>query len=511
MIRRLRAALAAFAAPEAPMVGPMDPIGRPAWDFGDRWRLTDAVPPLDDLIAQRGMAQYREMEYDDAICSTLALHLLARVSTGIEFVAGGDEPADKQAAEALTHNFDNLRGSSALRFIEDLYDAQSVGFAALAKTYDEVEPYTFDDGTTRPMQMLKSLRPLPAETLAIHTDEFGDISENGVWQSKSQQLVLPGYDPSFFNQYPRDRFVLFTFRRRWNNPYGLSLLRACYRWWYAKKEIMTWQWRHLENFGLPFPDVAVADTTSESAMSSIAASVRRMIWQYQVLVRKKGTEVNWPTVNQQSMTAERRENIALCNRSMQRALGLPSLVMEGGDTVGSNALGQQHGNVLVWDVDYRGRRIEDEAFGEQVIREWHEINFGDTAKQPKAKFGEFQEKDLVMWTTIHAALDKLGMTFDKQWMYKFYGQPMPSEDAETLDGAPDPVPPQPPGQPFGGAPPDPEEMDQENEDAADALMALWEDMREMEILQATVDDYAEVLNGNGKRSGAAIRDGVLVR
>lgn len=504
MIRRLKAAFSAFADREPEAKVHTDPAGRSAWDYGIRYQERDAVPTVDDLIATKGMSLYREMEYDDAISSAMTLHMLARVAKGITFAAGGDEPDEQRAAELLTHNFEQLEGSSALRFVEDLYEAQSMGFACIVKTYrKEIENYTFEDGSARRVQLLESLRPLAQETIAIHTDTFGKISDDGVWQHRERQLVTPGYDPSHFDKYPRDRFVLFTFKRRWNNPYGMSALRPCYPWWFLKRQLIQWQARHLENFGMPFPDIEVPQDTSDAKMEQIANNIRRMIWSLQVAVRKKGTTITWPAVHGE-MTAERRENIALCNRSIQRAFVLPSLLLEGGESVGSNALGQAHQNPFAWNVEYRGRRIEDEAFGEQIIREWTLLNFGVGVKQPRAKFPDFQDRDLVLMSTVYAALEKLGMTFPKTWMYETFGVPMPTDEEDTLESKPEPIP----QQPFGGAPP----VDDEDEDEeAETLLSLYEDLHELEIKSATSDGYVAVMNGNGKRSGPAVRDGVLVR
>lgn len=165
---------------------------------------------------------------------------------------------------------------------------------------------------------------------------------------------------------PKQKVIHYSFdaQGKFGNPYGKSLLRRAYDWWVMKKAFMQMLAVALDRKGTPLtvvyadPNTTLKDPnkttqnnergTSGKNIGITAASAAREAFKNIhndttiILPGKKGqifdTDFIQQTANQDSFI----QAIDLCNRSMLRALLIPSLVFNSGDGGGSFALGQEH-------------------------------------------------------------------------------------------------------------------------------------------------------------------------
>src|SRR5690606_17000741 len=176
-----------FAEPQetpAPQSGGTQPIGR-ALDWFARWTPDEAHAAnyLDKLLQRDGIDVYLEMrDASETLSSGLRLLKYSRLSTELVVTPRSDDPIDVLAADLVKHTLQRLEKSSPQRVSEDAMGAFEAGFSVQTLQWSEPEKW---EG--RIIQRIARVRPLPAQTIAFDVDEFGDIREDGVWQSKSRQ------------------------------------------------------------------------------------------------------------------------------------------------------------------------------------------------------------------------------------------------------------------------------------------------------------------------------------
>lgn len=387
-----------------------------------------ALPAIDDLIARHGIAVYREMRLkDDAVASSLALLVYARLSTELKISAASSEPLDEAIAEANRENFE--RAGGLLRYQENGYDCLGAGFACIEKRW--AEPSEWTSKTTQQafhLQFMRGLVPMPQETIAIKRDDYGDIEPDGIWQSKARQIVTPSLDPVFFNHLNARDFVVFSWNRQWDNPYGMSLLRAAHRW-YAFKDQMIRAWaRHLERFGFPLLKVKVDKSVPAGERARLIAEVQRFMTSQGVIGHAdiEAVEMNNSTV------AKYVDAIHEANRAIARACLQPALTMENQGTTGSNALGTAQQNTFAWPIENLGQHGEQELIRKGVIEDFTRWNFGDRVELPKVRYDDFKNADLIAIATLFEIALRIGMTIPEPYARTILGIPEPKNDEAAL-------------------------------------------------------------------------------
>lgn len=427
---------ALFAEQPSPM--PTQQVGR-AIDWFANWNPDEGYAPqyLDDLLKEKGIGVLREMPRRcETVASGLRLLKFATLSNEVNVTPKGTDPQDILAAALVKHTIDTLEGTSVLRVLEDSEESFEMGFSA--QVMDWAEPEIWQG---RRIQRIASLRPLPQETVAFDVDEFGRIRPDGVWQSKSRQTVLPGYHRGAFDQIDRDRCIIWAFQKRSGHPYGESLLRPVWRWYKAKETILQALLRYLEFFGLPIVELSMQGKPNYSEMSAVLARIKRMMGG-QTFVSHEGQKFTLHEVTHTSTNAH-LDAMARFDRAISRALLSPALLMEGGESVGSNALGQAHKGTFTWFVDFIRRTLEREVLRDQFARPLVRHNLGPNVPPPDIYFDEFEPRDLALIITLLQAAKELGVTYSRSFARTMLGIEAPDDDTapEELIGAePEPEP-----------------------------------------------------------------------
>lgn len=130
-----------------------------------------------------------------------------------------------------------------------------------------------------------------------------------------------------------------------------------------------------------------------------------------------------------------REAIAAEDRKMARAILVPSLLLEGGDTVGSNALGQAHRDTFTQNID---ARLSDYAsqISEHLLDRLVDFNYGDRAPRARLVFAPTSDETIErMWELVKVLVAGKGIALDVPAIAARVGVPV----TVTEDDAPDPA------------------------------------------------------------------------
>ena len=189
---------------------------------------------LQDLVGIRGRNIYREMRDNDPIIGAIlfTIEMLCRqVSWSVK--AGGDSPADQEAADFLNSCMHDMSTSwhdfitEALSMFVFGWSWHEICYKKRGGGQDYSDPLLrskYDDGRI-------GWRKLPIraqETLWRWTFD----NEGGI--KVMNQLPPPDFIP---RRLPIEKALLFRTKSYKNNPEGRSCLRTSYRAWYFKKHI----------------------------------------------------------------------------------------------------------------------------------------------------------------------------------------------------------------------------------------------------------------------------------
>ena len=474
---RLAAAVKGFSDPSKTQL--TEPLAHAESDYYPGYvSEADGLKAIDDLVARRGLAPYREMQTrDDQVSSCLGYLIFARLASGSSITPASGDETDKKVAAAFEDNCKRLRGSSIVRLHQNAMDAIGMGFSLQEKVWDEPNQF----GQFKGLRYYKTFRPIPQETITFKVDAFGEIERDGVWQAKPH-LPMTGFtSPNAYNHLERDRFIIWSWRQLNGNPLGLSALRPAYRWFMWKDMQVRWWAKYMERHGHPWVIGQYDETNPEKRASMMRKLSRFLIDRVLLLKRGQTVEVKEPGA---TATANFEQAVTKADRAIARCLFTPSLLTEHGGEVGSFALGQSHKNVFEWPLNHLAETLQDELMNEQVERPWVDHNFGEEVDVPVWKYKDYSEPDRQIIANIFKILKELGVPVGVSRIRQALGEPDPDPDDLLIGGAED--------NPDQGIPDD----IQEEADATDGLLA--------DMLAATKsgseDDLIDVIRGNGKRT-----------
>jgi hypothetical protein len=216
---------------------------------------------------------------------------------------------------------------------------------------------------------------------------------------------------------PKQKCLHYSFNAQGNfdNPYGRSLLRRAYKYYVLKDAILRMYATALDRKGTPMtvvfadPNTNVKDARKNAndnilarnagpnvGMSAMAAAAEIFKNPHNdsvfILPGKKGQIFDIEAITQDFNPEAFLGGIAMCDRSMLRALLIPALIFGSGDGSGSFSLGQEHARTFdkILDGWLSGLKF---VMIQQIVREMLCYNFPRSAWE-KDGLGEFTQREL---------------------------------------------------------------------------------------------------------------------
>jgi hypothetical protein len=230
---------------------------------------------------------------------------------------------------------------------------------------------------------------------------------------------------------PRQKCVHYAFdaQGKFGNPYGRSLLRRAYKYWVLKDAVLQMMATALDRKGTPLtvvyadgmvtlrsedkganannPQANRGRSVGRSAVEEAAKAFANIHNDSTVILPgKKGSIFDLDFVAQDSNADVFIAALNHCDRSIMRALLLPSLIMTNGDGTGSYSLGQEHANTLQKILDGILQGVE-QVLIQDVISDLLRYNFPKELWESDG-FGGFGKRDF-----SQDELDKVMSTWEK--------------------------------------------------------------------------------------------------
>lgn len=244
-----------------------------------------------------------------------------------------------------------------------------------------------------------------------------------------------------------DDFVLYSHMDLFENPYGMSDLRAAYRAFWIKDSVWKLRGIHLDRFASPFLKGEYPPGASDvrEALEEALAQAKASSW----LTIPVGAAVEAIEMSTRG-TADYESAIQDCDREMLIGITGSYLQILEGKTTGARAMGEVHqdtSELLQWMLAEELSQVFTRE-ADELVR----LNFAEPAC-PTITLESISQEALLARSQVDINLKMLGLPLSLREAYEVYGRSEPSGPDDVL-GGPGPKPPGPkpdPDDEMGGA------------------------------------------------------------
>ncbi|MDW8056606.1 MAG: DUF935 family protein [Elusimicrobiota bacterium] len=343
----------------------------------------------DELLRRKGIKIYEEMMRDEEISSAIEGLKILRLSSGWDIIPASNEPKDKEIADFVKWNLENVEGS----FEDDLKDI--MGALEFGISICEIVWDVCDRGKYKDKIVLRSIKSKNPRYFNILTDDFDNILENGI-------VNLSSID--YGRQYPTEKFIIYSFNKRYENVFGRSRLRELYDIWYFKQMWLRAWSIYLEKFGHPIPIAKYPVNIEKEVRDKIWEVIKNIKYETAIMIPQEfDIELKEASARGGDMFLTA---INFCNNQIRKVIMGQTLTSEQGK-VGSYALGRVHFDILLFYLEQLGKDVASKAINQQLIRRLVDYNFSNIDDYPKFEFKPLLRDDIEMIIDkYYAGVDK---------------------------------------------------------------------------------------------------------
>ena len=206
---------------------------------------------------------------------------------------------------------------------------------------------------------LKALKFRKPWSIDFEADTYGNLLPDGILQAEKRL--------------PTNKFVLCTYRKTWDNPYGDSDLRSVFRAWWSKDVILKYMAIALERFGEPITDIKHTGTLTPTQRADLRA-FSRDLQSRSALIHSDAVTLDFhypsPRTSEAFIPA-----IKLYDSHISRGILMPALLgMSGEESTGSLARSGTEFDVFLWVIGYLREWIEA-VVNEQIVKPLIDLNY----------------------------------------------------------------------------------------------------------------------------------------
>jgi len=367
------------------------PIEEAAWSESTLYRGAD-FPKYnpDDLLGRKGYAIYSKMMVDEQVKAVVRFKRDAITSRDWTFELN-DESLSEEERDLRIDVFTKAVEKMETPFSDSLNGIMSAvhnGFSLTEKLHKQI----IVEG--KGWYGIKKLKLRPCDTFYFHVDEFGNIVKvTQKFESREQEVDIT-------------RFIHFVQNPDYDDHYGRSELRECYRAWFSKDMVIKFHNIHLERFAAGFVWASPKEGKTIASGSTELANLKLVMQNLQAtssIIMPSGIDLN---IEHPATTDAFERAISQHDKSIAKALLVPNLmgISEQGST-GSYAQSQTQMEAFLWTLDADATRLEA-VLNTQLFQELGDINFGDGI-YPTFKFkpvSDSRKLEIVkIWTQLVTA------------------------------------------------------------------------------------------------------------
>ncbi len=390
-----------------PQAGAKPPLGElaPADGVSLLGALSSLALPDEGLPGGYGV--YRRMMGDPQVKACLHTKKFAVLSQGWEVHAASPSPEDQAVAAFVRDALTGVRGGLT-DALHDVLDALALGVSLVEIVYQVIEGGPHDGRIG-----LAALKGKDPGGFTFETDAFGNVT------------ALRGV---LGQAYPPDKFLRFAYEPRYDSPLGGSDLKAAYKPWRTKQQLLHWWAKYLEKFGMP------TVTGSYDAERGYGADQQRQLLSLVAQVHNESAVVLPSDMHLGLLETARAapagflEAVEYQDRAIAKSILGQTLTTDGSASGATFALGSVHQDVLLFYLRKLQRDLEETVIGAQLIAPLVRYNFGPHVPRPRFALGGLDDGRLATAGRLIADL-VAGKVIapDEPWIRGFLGLPAAGE------------------------------------------------------------------------------------
>lgn len=308
-----------------------------------------------ELLNLKGFAEAQRCKKDPQIKANLDMLVFSVTGKNYVINAFDESRKSKQVTEFTEYVLDNIDGS-----IEDLLYELSLGifygYSLLEKVYQNC-----DVGKWNGKRVYKSFKGKWVGVYGFLLDDFDNILA-------VQNLINS-------TNLPKEKFVIYSWKKEFSNPYGSPTFDSVWRFWFAKSEII----KHMlvgasKASGLV---VGTLKNGSDSALVTQAKTVVSNAISNAGIVKPENLSLEFLDVQGKNASDIYIQSLRWLDSQIALAIVGNSLTTNESQGSGSRAQAQVQAGVSTIYSKYLQRTLE-ETVNEQIIKPLIKFNFGDT-------------------------------------------------------------------------------------------------------------------------------------
>jgi len=423
------------------------------WNLYQKYGIVRENP--DEVVRKKGLQVFESMEAKDGhYAAVLQTRKLALLGKSYEIQPASADPRDQEIADFIRWNLEQMKGS----FLQDrleILDALGKGFSLMEKVWTRVER-----GPWAGRVALKALKAKDQQQFGFDLDEFDNIKDDGIIQNPmfshtirlsntlawtAEEKLRTSTAAGMNLRLPRDKFVVFTFNGRAENPYGRGLGSACYWYSWFKTEGFKFWMVFLERFGSPTIKATVKGNVGEPEETKFR-KILESIQQETGFVIPDGFDVELMEAARAG-DANYQKLVDACNAEISKIVLGQTLTTQQG-SVGSLALGEVHNEVRS-DLLRADAEMMSTVINEQLISQMVAYNWLDVERPPVFSIPLKPARDAANLVAALRDLTSMGMQIPMRYVHDELALPQAQEGELVLRVA---AAPMPAFSPLGGGP-----------------------------------------------------------
>jgi phage gp29-like protein len=350
-------------------------------------------PYSDDLTGAKGLNVYAQMKTDAQVQAALnqVYGLVLGEGWDIQAAEYADSEADpaQEQADFVKYCFEQSQGSFTDNLL-DILDAVAMGWSVseIVWRLESGEPWDGYYG-------LKALKSKDVLGLELLPDEFGNVQKlrQANWLNRSEE------------GWPPEKFVIFTNRSPYSNPFGQSDLRAAHKAWWLKDWTQRWFAVFMQRSASPTPYGTYKAGTPKAQQDAMLTILNNLQSETGMVIPQEWA-VSFLQVAAGSQDAYLR-CLEWCDNQIAKAILSQTLTSGEGQRVGSMALGNVHLDVLQAQLRLQRERL-CECVNDQLIRRLVDANF-ETRLYPKLIIVKPEQETTVEYADALFKMSNLGL------------------------------------------------------------------------------------------------------
>lgn len=323
-----------------------------------RWQLFPYSP--DKLIQRKGFAIFEEMVKDDQIAQCLAARKTLLLAPGWEVKPADDSDEAARQAEFVRWNLEEAIEGSFHDDIWEIAGALEIGWSLSEKVFDVVA-----DGEWAGLWKLKYIKSKNPRDYNLDRDDHDNLKPDGIVRITQPQVG---------QRFPADKFIVYSYRKRYEDLFGTAVLRSLYDLWWIKHVLKRAMGVHFERAGVPVATAKYPAGMSEVEQNKLFQLVKSIRFESAAVIPK---EVELAFTEARSKAGEAFiEAIKHIDEQIVKTVLGQTLTQSQGER-GSQSLGRVHKDIMVMYAEELAHDIEVKVIRDQIVKCLIDYNFPD--------------------------------------------------------------------------------------------------------------------------------------